>query len=189
MGELIDDILQLSRVTRAEMMLGPVDLSALAREVADDLRRRDKDQTVDINIADGIVVEADPRMMKIVLENLIGNAWKFTHRVDHPSIEFGMRSNSDPVFFVRDNGAGFDMGHAEKLFQPFQRLHSEAEFPGTGIGLATIYRVIDRHGGRVWAEGEVGRGASFFFHAPRHRLPAPPGGRAPRLSECRRATL
>jgi signal transduction histidine kinase len=166
MGELIDDILKLSRVTRAEMILGPVDLSSLAREVADDLQRRDPDLIVDIRIDDGLVVEADPRMMKIVLENLIGNAWKFTRRVDRPSIEFGERHASDSAFFVRDNGAGFDMGQAEKLFQPFQRLHSEAEFPGTGIGLATIYRVIDRHGGRVWAEGEVGRGASFFFTIP-----------------------
>ena len=166
MGELIDDILKLSRITRAEMSLGRVDLSSLAREIADDLQRRDHDHSVDFKVDDGLVVEADPRMMKIVLENLIGNAWKFTRRTDRPNVEFGMRRNGEAAFFVRDNGAGFNMEQAGKLFQPFHRLHTEAEFPGTGIGLATISRVIDRHGGRIWAESEVGRGASFFFTLP-----------------------
>jgi signal transduction histidine kinase len=166
MGELIDDMLKLSRITRVEMTRGTVDLSSLAREVADDLQRRDLDHPVEFKVDDGLVVEADPRMMKIVLENLIGNAWKFTRRTDRPNVEFGMRRNGEAEFFVRDNGAGFDMEQAGKLFQPFHRLHTEAEFPGTGIGLATISRVIDRHGGRIWAESEVGRGASFFFTLP-----------------------
>jgi light-regulated signal transduction histidine kinase (bacteriophytochrome) len=173
MGELIDDILNLSRVTRAEMSFGQVDLSSLARDVADDLRRRDETHPVDIKIDDGLVVEADRRMMAIVLENLIGNAWKFTRRTENPKIEFSLRRNGEPAFVVRDNGAGFNMEQAGKLFQPFQRLHTEAEFPGTGIGLATIYRVIDRHGGRVWAEAEVGSGASFYFTLPDTNIRAP----------------
>jgi signal transduction histidine kinase len=166
MGELIDDMLTLSRITRDEMTRGTVDLTSLAREVADELQRRDGGHAVDFRVDDGLVVEADPRMMKIVLENLIGNAWKFTRHTERPNVEFGTLHNGEVAFFVRDNGAGFNMEQAGKLFKPFQRLHTEAEFPGTGIGLATISRVIDRHGGRIWAEAEVGRGASFFFTLP-----------------------
>jgi signal transduction histidine kinase len=166
MGELIDDMLNLSRITRVEMIRDRVDLSSLAREVADDLQRRHLDHQVAFRVDDDLVVDADPRMMKIVLENLIGNAWKFTRRTEQPNVEFGLRRNGEAAFFVRDNGAGFNMEQAGKLFKPFQRLHTEAEFPGTGIGLATIHRVIDRHGGRIWAEGEVGRGAAFFFTLP-----------------------
>jgi light-regulated signal transduction histidine kinase (bacteriophytochrome) len=110
---------------------------------------------------------ADRRLVRVVLENLLGNAWKFTSKTPQPRIIFGTEiQQGEPVFFIRDNGAGFDMYYAAKLFQAFQRLHSEAEFPGTGIGLATVYRVIDRHGGRIWAEGEAGIGATFFFTLP-----------------------
>ena len=105
--------------------------------------------------------------MRIVLENLLGNAWKFTRHAEDPRIEFGVTSDEEPAYWVRDNGAGFDMRYVEKLFRPFQRLHTEEEYPGTGIGLATIQRVIDRHGGRVWAEGKIGEGATFYFTLPK----------------------
>jgi signal transduction histidine kinase len=167
MGELIDDVIHLSRVTRAEMALGRVDLSQMGREIVEALLRQNRDHNVDVVIADDLVAEADRGMMKIVLENLLGNAWKFTRNIPHPLVEFGVKLGGEEVtYFVRDNGAGFDMAYIDKLFRPFQRLHSERDFPGTGIGLATIHRVIDRHGGRVWAEGAVGQGASFFFTLP-----------------------
>ncbi len=166
MGELIDDILQLSRVTRAGITLARVDLSLMAHEVVDDLQRQNSDHDVDVTISDGLIAEADRGMMRIVLENLLGNAWKFTRGAEHPVIAFRAIDGGESAYVVSDNGAGFDMSYADKLFLPFQRLHSESDFPGTGIGLATIRRVIDRHGGRVWAKGEVGRGASFFFALP-----------------------
>ena len=169
MGELIDDILQLSRVTRAEINLGPVDLTQMAHEIVDNLQRQNPDHAVDVTISDGLVTEADRGMMRIVLENLFGNAWKFTRGANRPTVEFSAIDGDDLTYVVRDNGAGFDMTYANKLFHPFQRLHTEADFPGTGIGLATIHRVIDRHGGRVWAEGTVGHGASFFFTLPELR--------------------
>ncbi len=164
MGNLIDDLLQLSRVSRAELRHEQVDLSGLAWSVAAEFQRCDPDRRVDVEIEDGLLVQADSRLMKIVLENLLGNAWKFTSKIQSARIEF--RAHDSPegqTYFVRDNGAGFDMSYAERLFRPFERLHSEAEFPGTGIGLATVHRVIERHGGRVWAEGAVGGGAAFFF--------------------------
>jgi DNA-binding response OmpR family regulator len=162
MGELIDDMLQLSQVSRAELRAQPIDLSALAREIAAGLSAGGR--KVEVRIEDGLTANADRRLMKIVMENLLGNAWKFTGKAEHPQVEIGKTAaNQGPAFYVRDNGAGFDMALADKMFQPFRRLHSEAEFPGTGVGLATIQRVIDRHGGRVWAEGKVGAGATFFF--------------------------
>ena len=166
MGELIDDILQLSRVTRTEMSIDRVDLSQMAREVVDVLQRQNNDRVIETIIADGLVTEADRGMMRIVLENLLGNAWKFTRNVPHAVVEFGIRAEDEAAYFVRDNGAGFDMAYVDKLFRPFQRLHSEKDFPGTGIGLATIQRVIEKHGGHVWAEGAIGQGASFFFTLP-----------------------
>ncbi len=170
MGELIDDLLQLSRVGRAALHRQAVDLSALAREVAGELRRHDPGREVGIEVEDGLALDADRQLLRIVLENLLGNAWKFSAKVDQAAIEVGATSSpGGEVYFVRDNGAGFDMGYAEKLFRPFQRLHSVADFPGTGIGLATVYRIIDRHGGRVWAEGAVGAGATFFFSIPQPR--------------------
>jgi signal transduction histidine kinase len=164
MGELIDDLLQLSRVGRAPAERRWVDLSALARTVMTALRRTVPDREVQFAIADGLVVEGDPGLLQVVLENLLGNAWKFTSAATRPTIELGAETKDDAVvYFVRDNGAGFDMTYAHKLFAPFQRLHSEAEFPGTGIGLATVQRIVARHGGRVWAEGEVDKGAAFFW--------------------------
>jgi two-component system, NtrC family, sensor kinase len=167
MGELIDDMLQLSRVTRHEIRRRPVDLSSLASEIRAELKQREPERSVEVVIHPELVTDADTRLLRIVLENLLGNAWKFTRKAENPRIEFGVQTGSEPVYFVRDNGAGFDMRYAEKLFRPFQRLHTEADFPGTGIGLATIHRVIDRHGGQVWAEGKVGEGATFFFTLPK----------------------
>jgi DNA-binding response OmpR family regulator len=162
MGELIDDMLQLSRVSRAEIRAEAIDLSALAREIANGLSAGGR--KVEVRIEDGLITNADRRLMKIVMENLMGNAWKFTGKAEKPEVVIGKtEAEVGQAFYVRDNGAGFDMSLADKMFQPFRRLHSEAEFPGTGVGLATIHRVIDRHGGRVWAEGKVGEGATFYF--------------------------
>jgi len=173
MGELIDDLLELSRVGRAELRRSPIQLSALAREVSEELQRRDPERTVELVIPAALDAQADHRLLKIVLENLLGNAWKFTKKTPQPRIEVGVVSSEEgPAWFVRDNGAGFSMSYADKLFRPFQRLHPESDFPGTGIGLATIQRIIDRHGGRVWAEGEVDRGATFYFTLARQARPA-----------------
>jgi light-regulated signal transduction histidine kinase (bacteriophytochrome) len=167
MGELIDDLLQLSGITRSELHRAPVDLSALARSVADELRKANPERSVELLIEPDLITQADARLMRIVLENLLGNAWKFTSQKPVARIEFGRTTRKGaPAYFVRDNGAGFDMAYANKLFGAFQRLHSTTEFPGTGIGLATVQRVIHRHGGQVWAEGEVGRGATFYFRLP-----------------------
>jgi signal transduction histidine kinase len=168
MGELIDDLLELSRVGRAPIRRDRVNLSQIGHDVAAELRKRDPQRQVQIDIAEGLVVAADRGLVQIVLENLIGNAWKFTRDRTPARLELGTKreaSDAD-VYFVRDNGAGFDMSYMDKLFRPFQRLHSEAEFPGTGIGLATVQRIIDRHGGRIWAEGAVGTGATIYFTLP-----------------------
>jgi two-component system, NtrC family, sensor kinase len=167
MGELIDDLLLLSRVGRAELSRDRIDLSSIARVVAEELKKNDPDRQVTLCIQDQLLAEADSRLMRVAFENLIGNAWKFTVKVSEPRIEVGAnQTGEDTVFFVRDNGAGFDMQHAENLFRPFQRLHSESDFPGTGIGLATVHRIIDRHGGRIWAESAVGQGTSLYFTIP-----------------------
>jgi light-regulated signal transduction histidine kinase (bacteriophytochrome) len=170
MGQLIDDVLYLSRVTRAELRRHEVDLSALATAVLDRLREADPDRPVETRIRPGLVVMGDGQLLRIGLENLLGNAWKFTARQPAPRIEFGSTQVSgEPTYFVRDNGAGFDMAYADKLFTPFQRLHLATEFPGSGIGLATVQRIVHRHGGRVWAEGLVGQGATFHFTIGRVR--------------------
>jgi two-component system NtrC family sensor kinase len=167
MGELIDDLLKLSRVGRADLRRVRVDLSGLAHVVVADLRQRHSDRNVTVTIAEGMVVDADRGLMKVVLENLLGNSWKFTREIAQPHIECGCRAGPEgTVYFVRDNGSGFDMTYADKLFRPFQRLHSSSEYPGTGIGLATVHRIIERHGGRVWAKGAVGQGASVYFTVP-----------------------
>jgi two-component system sensor histidine kinase/response regulator len=164
MGQLIDDLLNLSRVSRSEMAREQIDLGDLAKSVLADLRKNDPKRTVKIRIAGELVASADARLMRIALENLLGNAWKFTSRQSDPTIEFAAERRDDQqVYFVRDNGAGFDMNYAAKLFGAFQRLHSNDDFPGTGIGLATVQRIINRHGGRIWAEAEVGKGATFYF--------------------------
>lgn len=164
MGELIDDLLNLARVARQEIRRETVDLSALARGIAEELRRSDPQRQADFIVAQGLTVEGDSGLLKAALENLLGNAWKFTGKRPAAIIEFGTtRHNGSPAYFVRDNGAGFDPTYADKLFGAFQRLHSHNEFSGTGVGLATVQRIIHRHGGRVWGEGEVGRGATFYF--------------------------
>jgi light-regulated signal transduction histidine kinase (bacteriophytochrome) len=164
MGELIDDLLDLSRVTRREMHREQVDLSALATEVLGGLAREEPERQVEIGIAAGLMGRGDPHLLRLALENLLGNAWKFTSREPSVRIEFGARQEGDrPLYYVSDNGVGFDMAYADKLFGAFQRLHAAHEFPGTGIGLATVHRIVLRHGGRVWAQSEVGQGATFFF--------------------------
>jgi PAS domain S-box-containing protein len=164
MAQLIDDMLNLSRVSRTEMRIEQVNLSEIAHEIVSDLLEIQADCKVEFIIQDGIKVQGDSHLLHIVLENLLGNAWKFTSKHAIARIEFGMQLQEEvPVYFVRDNGAGFNMEYAEKLFGAFQRLHSATEFPGTGIGLANVQRVIHRHGGNVWAEGEVGKGATFYF--------------------------
>ncbi|MGH7821768.1 MAG: sensor histidine kinase [Candidatus Binatia bacterium] len=164
MGELIDDLLELSRVGRSELRRDEVQVSAVVRAIAANLERQSPDRTVDFIVRDGLVCEADPQLLRIALENLLGNAWKFTSKVSHSRIEFGARDEGGQrAFFVRDNGAGFDPAYAAKLFSPFQRLHAMTDFPGTGIGLAIVQRIVNRHGGRVWAEGAEGKGATFWF--------------------------
>jgi PAS domain S-box-containing protein len=164
MAKLIDDLLELSRMARAEMRREPVDLSALAARIANELQAAEPERHVEFAIAPGLEAKADHRLIEIVLRNLLGNAWKFTSKTSGARIEFGECDVAgESPFLVRDNGAGFDMAYADRLFGAFQRLHSAAEFPGTGIGLAIVQRLIHRHGGRVWAEGAVNRGATFFF--------------------------
>jgi len=164
MARLIDDLLMLSRVTRSELRREGVDLTALARSVLAGLQQNEPERKVELIISDGLIANGDARLLGVVLQNLLGNAWKFTGKCPMARIEVGARQEDGrSVFFVRDNGAGFDMTYADKLFGVFQRLHSGGEFEGTGIGLATVQRIILRHAGRVWAEGEVGRGATFSF--------------------------
>jgi PAS domain S-box-containing protein len=164
MANLIDDLLKLSRISRQKMDRESVDLSALAREAAEDLRGAEPERRVEWVIAPQVTVNGDRGLMQVVVQNLIANAWKYSSKRDAARIEFGIvERNGKPAYFVRDNGAGFDMAYANKLFQAFQRLHSPGEFPGTGIGLATVKRIIHRHGGEVRAEGKVGEGAMFYF--------------------------
>jgi PAS domain S-box-containing protein len=164
MAELIDGLLGLSRLTRTELRLEPVDLSALATAAAEELRNQSPERDVRVEIAPSLGAHGDPRVLRIVVDNLFGNAFKFTATHRHAKIEFGVRAESGSrVFFVRDDGVGFDSRYKDKLFGAFQRLHDAREFPGTGIGLATVQRAVKRHGGRVWAESEPGRGATFFF--------------------------
>lgn len=164
MAHLIDDILELSRITRKELRREKVDLSALVCDVVDELRRAEPCREVTVTVADGINVNGDPKLLRVALENLLGNAWKYSSRVERPSIEFGTTMEGEKtVYYVRDNGIGFDMRYAEKLFHAFQRLHSSQDYEGTGIGLATVQRIVQRHGGDVWASSEPGKGASFHF--------------------------
>lgn len=167
MAQLIDDLLGLSRVTRSEMHREAVDLSSMVQTILMDLRKTQPERQVTVSIAGGVVAEGDTRLLQVALENLLANAWKFTSKTSHTRIEFGVTEHNDePVYFIRDNGAGFDMAYVGKLFGAFQRLHISSEFAGTGIGLATVQRIIHRHGGRVWAEGAVGQGATFYFTLP-----------------------
>jgi PAS domain S-box-containing protein len=165
MGVLIDDLLVLAQVTRSEMSLGPVDLSTEVAAIAGELQAREPGRRVRFAIQYAVWVNADSALIRTVLQNLVENAWKFTAKRDGATIEFGATAAEDGrvCCYVRDDGAGFDPAFADKLFQPFQRLHAVTEFPGTGIGLASVRRIIERHGGRVWAEGAVGAGATFYF--------------------------
>lgn len=165
MAELIDDLLTISRVGRAELKAMPVDLSALARDVADECARRAGDRKVEVTVLPGLAVNGDPSLLRAVLENVLGNAWKFTSKREDAKIEVGQQvaGNDERPYFVRDNGVGFDMAHVERLFRPFQRLHSNKEFEGTGVGLATVRRIVVRHGGRVWLESEPGVGTTVYF--------------------------
>jgi len=166
MNGLVEAMLGLARVTRQDLRKGTVDLSALAREVAGEIRAAEPERVGNFVVQDDLTVIGDASLLRIVLENLLGNAWKFTRDVT-ARIELGRSSSQGaPVFFVRDNGAGFDTAYASELFAPFQRLHAEAEYPGTGVGLATVQRILHRHGGRIWAEAAVGKGATFFFSLP-----------------------
>jgi signal transduction histidine kinase len=164
MAELIDDLLNLAKVSRANLQRVDFDLSVLARDVADTLRAGAPDRPADFVIADKMPTTGDLGLMRIVLDNLLGNAWKFTGGRSPATIEVGRRLiDGQPTYYVRDNGAGFDMAHAGKLFHAFNRLHDAREFPGTGIGLAIVHRIIAKHGGRIWAEAERGQGATFYF--------------------------
>ncbi len=164
MGELIDDLLKLSRVARLEMHREEVDLSAFAASYLSALQEQEPGRQVHTIIAPGMVVTGDASLLRIAVENLLGNAWKFTKHVEHAEIEFNaLQYNYETVYSIRDNGAGFDMSYAKKLFAPFQRLHTQEEFSGTGIGLSIVSRIVQRHSGKVWAKSEVGQGATFYF--------------------------
>ncbi|MEW6324938.1 MAG: response regulator [Nitrospirota bacterium] len=172
MAQLIDDLLNLSRVVRAEMRVETVNLSNLARAIMAELQAQQPDRRVNCSIQGDVTAKGDGRFIRLALENLLGNAWKFTSKQSSTTIEFGViETDGKPAYFVRDNGVGFDMAHAGKLFGAFQRLHTVTDFPGTGIGLATVQRIIHRHGGRVWAEGAVGNGAIFYFTLELYKEP------------------
>jgi signal transduction histidine kinase len=167
MSALIDDLLNLSRSKSAMLHVEPIDLSSMAAAIMDDLRKSDPGREVNIEITPGLRALADRGLMRVVLSNLLGNAWKYSSRNPHAQIEFkARREGNQTVFYVCDNGAGFDPLLRDRLFQPFQRLHTQEEFSGTGVGLATVARIVSRHGGKVWAESEPGQGASFFFTLP-----------------------
>jgi light-regulated signal transduction histidine kinase (bacteriophytochrome) len=164
MSQLIDDMLQLSKISRTELRRAQVDISKLAHSVVANLRAAQPEREVEVVIEPGLSASADPRLLEVVLTNLLGNAWKFTGKREQPRIELAAQTDEHPtVYRVRDNGAGFAPEHADKLFSAFQRLHSEREFEGTGIGLATVLRIVHSHGGRIWAEAEVDKGATFYF--------------------------
>jgi light-regulated signal transduction histidine kinase (bacteriophytochrome) len=180
MGTLIDDLLQLAQVSRTDMNLGPVDLSAEVTAISAELHDREPGRVVRFAIGDGVRDTADRSLIRTVLQNLVENAWKFTAKSEDATIEFGTTpagttpagttpagttdsGGTGACYYVRDNGAGFDPAFTGKLFQPFQRLHAVTDFPGTGIGLASVQRIVERHGGRVWAEGAIGQGATFYF--------------------------
>ena len=164
MGTLIDEILGLSRLSRQRFEREPVDISALAGEIVAELSSVEPDRRVEVEIEDGLVAEADRGLVQSVLQNLLGNAFKFTAKTERARVRFGaVEQDGVPVYFVADNGAGFDMAHAQGMFRPFQRLHRESEFPGTGIGLATVVRAVHRHGGAIWAHGAVDEGATCHF--------------------------
>jgi light-regulated signal transduction histidine kinase (bacteriophytochrome) len=164
MGKLIDDLLNLSHITRTPVDSRTVDISELAQDIANDLQQTSPERKVNFLISPNLTTNGDSHLLRVALENLMNNAWKFTSKVKQARVEVGHQTeNGEQIFFVRDNGAGFDMAYANKLFGAFQRLHAVTDFPGTGIGLATVQRVIHKHGGRIWAESAVDQGTTFFF--------------------------
>jgi light-regulated signal transduction histidine kinase (bacteriophytochrome) len=168
MDQLIEDLLSLSRAAQAPVRKTNVDLSRMARDIVSELRSETPDRNVELAIAEDLAARGDQRLLHVVLTNLLSNAWKFTGKRDNARIEVsrGAPADGETTFCVRDNGAGFDMKYAEKLFSVFQRLHSDRDFPGTGVGLATVQRIIHKHGGRIWAESTPGEGAAFYFTLP-----------------------
>jgi light-regulated signal transduction histidine kinase (bacteriophytochrome) len=169
LDRLIDNLLKLSRISQSRMERVPVNLSGMARAVALALKEEQPRRAAEFVIERQLRAVGDPLLLRALLENLLGNAWKYSSRKEQARIEFGaMRIEGETAFFVRDNGDGFDMAHAGKLFAPFQRLHGTDEFAGTGVGLASVARTVSRHGGRVWAEAAKGEGATFFFTLPNH---------------------
>ena len=167
MAQLIEGLLNLSRVSRSEMIRSSVNLSALAEEIINELKHSAPKRNVSVNIRPGMMVSGDKQLLRVALDNLLGNAWKFTTKIPEARIEMSeMKNGEETVYLVRDNGAGFDMAYRDKLFQVFQRLHSTKDFEGTGIGLATVQRIIRRHGGKIWCEAEEGKGATFYFTLP-----------------------
>jgi light-regulated signal transduction histidine kinase (bacteriophytochrome) len=164
MSDLINDLLRLSRISRAIMNEEAINLTSKAERIADELRKLDPDRNVEFRIEQNVLGEGDKKLIYQALENLMQNAWKYTRDSEKSVIEFGSLQKDDKtVYYVRDNGAGFDMEYVDKLFQPFQRLHTSEDFSGTGIGLSIVERIIRRHGGKVWAEGKEGQGATFYF--------------------------
>jgi signal transduction histidine kinase len=163
MNSMIDTLLSMSRMTAHDLRCERVDLSQAAHQLADELGRQEPGRRVDVVVAPGLAADGDPTLLHLVLQNLLGNAFKFSSRTPSARVEFGRQADTDHAFYVRDNGAGFDMRFADRLFGVFQRLHSQSEFAGTGVGLATVQRIVRRHGGRIWAESEPGRGATFYF--------------------------
>ncbi|MDE2292991.1 MAG: hypothetical protein KGL53_12990 [Elusimicrobia bacterium] len=167
MGRLIDGLLQLFQLAKTELEPGEADLSRLAEQAVEDLRGAEPGRAVEVSILPGLAARGDARLLGSLLANLLANAWKFTARTPRARVEFGAEGGEgERVFCVRDNGAGFDMRRAGRLFEPFHRLHAASDFPGNGIGLATARRIVARHGGRMWADSEPGRGASFYFTLP-----------------------
>jgi signal transduction histidine kinase len=164
MSGLIDDLIGLARTRHGDLLCAPVDVSRLAHEVVGRLRAAEPHRAVDVDIAGAITMQGDERLLGVVLDNLLGNAWKYTARRERAAISVGTaRRDGADACFVRDNGAGFDLAHAGKVFGPFERFHAESEFEGTGLGLAIVQRVLARHGGRIWADSEVGVGTTFYF--------------------------
>jgi light-regulated signal transduction histidine kinase (bacteriophytochrome) len=164
MNQLIDDMLRLSRIGRAEINLEKMDLSELVRAIAEELRSTQPNRNVEFVIQPNVTAMGDKALLRILTQNLLGNAWKYTAKAKNAKIEFSINKlEGKMVYSIKDNGAGFDMTYKDKLFKPFQRLHSNSDYPGTGIGLAIVQRIISRHGGKTWAEGKVGEGATFYF--------------------------
>jgi signal transduction histidine kinase len=174
MGALIESLLRIARVSQGTLRREEVDLSRLVRDEAERLATAEPHRQVELIVDEGVRVQADGTLARTLLQNLVGNAWKFTSRTSAPRIEFGATgSPHERTLFVRDNGAGFEAAQATKLFAPFRRLHSASDFPGTGIGLATSQRIVNRHGGRIWAQGSAGQGATFYFTLPDPLGPEP----------------